>query len=70
LQIVIINSKEIAEMMKVEHSQILKKLEGTKRWDKSVKQVEIMQIMTEGEIPVSDYLILNSYKDISDKEWE
>lgn len=29
-----------------------------------------MQIMTEGEIPVSDYLILNSYKDISDKEWE
>lgn len=63
-----IDSREIAEMMEVEHSELLKKLEGTKRADKSVKQAGIIPIMTRGEIPVSDYFILYSYKDISGKE--
>lgn len=63
-----IDSREIAEMMEVEHSEILKKLEGTKRSDKSVKQVGIIPIMTQGKIPVSDYFILSSYKDSSGKE--
>ena len=51
-----IDSREVSEMMEVEHSEILKKLEGSKRADKSVKQAGIIPIMTRGEIPVSDYL--------------
>ncbi|CAM2998809.1 phage antirepressor KilAC domain-containing protein [Hathewaya histolytica] len=63
-----IDSREVAEMMDVEHSEILKKLEGTKRADGRVKQVGIIPTMTKGKIPVSDYFIPNTYKDGSGKE--
>lgn len=55
-------------MMEVEHKEILRKLEGTKRADGTVKQVGIIPTLTKGEIPLSDYFILSSYKDASGKE--
>lgn len=54
--------------MEVEHKEILRKLEGTKRADGTVKQVGIIPTLTKGEIPLSDYFILSSYKDASGKE--
>lgn len=63
-----ISSIEVAQMMEVEHKEILRKLEGTKRADGTVKQVGIIPTLTKGEIPLSDYFILSSYKDASGKE--
>jgi phage regulator Rha-like protein len=49
------DSREVAVMMGIDHSEILKKLEGTKKSDGSVKQIGIIPIMTKGKLPVSDY---------------
>ncbi|MHB9945240.1 phage regulatory protein [Clostridium botulinum] len=65
---VTINSIEVSKMTETEHSEILKKLEGTKRTDGSIKQVGIIPTMTKGKIPVSDYFIPSTYKDSSGKE--
>ncbi|WP_459612380.1 Rha family transcriptional regulator [Clostridium botulinum] len=59
---------EVSKMTETEHSEILKKLEGTNRADGSVKQVGIIPTMTKGKIPVSDYFIPSTYKDGSGKE--
>lgn len=63
-----IDSREIAEMMDTEHSEILKKLEGTKRPNGSVKQVGIIPTMSKGKIPVADYFVKSSYIDAQGKE--
>lgn len=63
-----ITTLEIAEMMEMEHWQILRKLEGTKNQDGSTKQVGIIQILTNNKIVVSDYFIPSTYKDASGKE--
>ncbi len=63
-----LDSREVSEMMDIDHSEILKKLEGTKRADGSVKQIGIIPTLTKGKIPVSDYFIKSSYKDESGKE--
>ncbi|EPY2306830.1 phage regulatory protein/antirepressor Ant [Clostridium sporogenes] len=65
---VTIDSIEVSKMTETEHSEILKKLEGTKRADGSIKQVGIIPTMTKGKIPVSDYFIPSTYKDGSGKE--
>lgn len=56
-----IDSREIAEMMNVEHYKILRKLEG----DKSRKGY--VKILTEAQMGVSDYFIPSTYKDASGK---
>lgn len=63
-----ITTVEIAEMMEVEHKEILKKLEGTTKPDGSAKQIGIIPVLTKGNFPLSDYFILSSYKDSSGKE--
>lgn len=63
-----ITTLEIAEMMKVPHYEILRKLEGTTNTDGSTKQIGIIPVLTDGKIPVSDYFFLSSYKDASGKE--
>ena len=57
-----ITTLEVAQMMEVEHFDILKKLEGRK------DRKGYLKIMTEGQMPVSDYFILSSYRDASGKE--
>lgn len=63
-----ISSLEVAEMLEIEHKEILKKLEGTTKPDGTVKQIGIISILTKGNFPLSDYFILSSYKDSSGKE--
>lgn len=53
---------EVAEMMEVPHSDLLKKIEGRK------DRKGYIQIMTEGQMSVSDFFIPSSYKDASGKE--
>lgn len=57
-----ITTLEVAEMMEVEHSKILRKLEG----DKNRKGY--IQILTEAQMGVSDYFIPSTYRDASGKE--
>lgn len=63
-----ISSIDVAEMMGVKHTEILKKLEGTTKPDGKIKQVGIIPTLTKGNFPLSDYFILSSYKDGSGKE--
>lgn len=63
-----ITTVEVAEMMEVEHKEILKKLEGTRKPDGSVKQIGIIPVLTRGNFPLSDYFALSTYKDSSGKE--
>ncbi|MCD3217863.1 hypothetical protein G8S55_11605 [Clostridium botulinum C] len=63
-----IDSREVAEMMEVEHADILKKLEGTQHKDGRVKQVGIIPTLTKGNFPLSKYFIESTYKDKSGKE--
>ncbi len=62
-----ISSIEVAEMLEVKHADLLKKLEGTKKANGTTKQVGIIPVLTEGNFPVSDYFIEDSYKDNSGK---
>ena len=57
-----ITTLEIAEMMEVPHGDILKKLEGRK------DRKGYIQIMTEGQMSVSDFFISSTYRDSSGKE--
>ena len=63
-----ISSLDVAEMLGVKHTEILKKLEGTTKPDGKVKQVGIIPTLTKGNFPLSDYFIPSSYKDNSGKE--
>lgn len=62
LRIVTLTTLEVAEMMAVQHSDLLKKLEGRK------DRKGYIQIMTEGQMSVSNYFIPSTYKDASGKE--
>lgn len=57
-----ITTLEVAEMMEVPHGDLLKKIEGRK------DRRGYIQIMTEGQMSVSDFFIPSSYKDASGKE--
>ena len=57
-----ITTLEIAEMMEVEHSKIIRKLEGGK------DRKGFIQILTEAQMGVSDYFIPSAYRDASGKE--
>lgn len=62
-----ITTLEIAEMMEVEHGEILKKLEGTKKPDGSVKQIGIIPVLARGNFPVADYFQESTYQDAQGK---
>lgn len=62
-----ITSLEIAEMMEVEHGEILKKLEGTSKPDGSIKQIGIIPTFSKGKIPVADYFQESTYLDAQGK---
>ena len=57
-----ITTLEIAEMMEVPHSDILKKLEGRK------DRKGYIQILGEGQMSVTDYFIKSSYVTTQNKE--
>lgn len=57
-----ITTLEVAEMMEVPHGDLLKKIDGRK------DRKGYVQIMTEGQMSVSDFFIPSSYKDASGKE--
>lgn len=57
-----ITTLEVAEMMEIPHSDLLKKLEGRK------DRKGYIQIMTEGQMSVSNYFIPSTYRDGSGKE--
>lgn len=52
-----ITTLEVAQMMEVEHSDILKKLEGRK------DRKGYIQILNEGQMSVVDYFVRSSYRD-------
>lgn len=58
----IITTVDIAEMMEMQHKNVLKKIEGDK------KQKGILDVLTGLDIEPSDYFIKSSYKDTSGKE--
>ena len=57
-----LDSREVAEMMDVNHYDLLKKIEGAK------DRKGYMQIITERHLSVSEYFNKTSYKDTSGKE--
>lgn len=57
-----ITTLEVAEMMEVEHKELLRKLDG--RRDRK----GYVQILTEAQMGLSDFFIPSSYKDASGKE--
>lgn len=59
-----IDSREVAEMMEVEHKLILRKLDGTK----DGKSKGIIPVLTENNFVLSEYFIESTYKDGSGKE--
>lgn len=56
-----ISSREVATMMEVTHSEILRKLDGGK------DRKGIVDILTKNQMVVSDYFIQSEYKDASGK---
>ncbi len=57
-----ITTLEVAEMMEVEHKELLRKLDGRK------DRKGYVQILTESQMALSDFFIPSSYKDASGKE--
>ncbi|WP_317817913.1 Rha family transcriptional regulator [Clostridium tetani] len=57
-----IDSREVANMMEIDHYKVLRKLEGSKDRKGYIK------ILTDSQMGVSDYFIKSSYKDESGKE--
>lgn len=57
-----LDSREVAQMLEINHWEILRKLEGTD------KIKGIIPTLTNNKIVVSDYFIKSSYKDLSGKE--
>lgn len=57
-----ITTLEIAEMMEMRHSDILEKLEGSR------KVKGIIPVLAERNFPLSDYFKESNYKDLSGKE--
>lgn len=57
-----IDSREVANMMEIDHYKVLRKLEGSK------DRKGYIEILTDSQMGVSDYFIKSSYKDESGKE--
>ena len=57
-KIPVIDSREVAEMLGKEHSEILKEIGGRK----DNKNVGIIPVLEKGNFPVSEYFIENTYK--------
>ena len=57
-----LDSREVAEMMGIEHYKLLRKIEG------STDRKGYIQIITEAQMGVSEYFTKTSYKDTSGKE--
>lgn len=57
-----LDSREVANMMEIDHYKVLRKLEGSKDRKGYIK------ILTDSQMGVSDYFIKSSYKDESGKE--
>ena len=62
-----ITTLEVAEMMEVEHWEILRKLDGRTKKDGSHTKGYI-EILTDNHLVVSDYFAPSSYRDASGKE--
>ena len=62
-----ITTLEVAEMMQVEHWELLRKLDGRTKKDGSHTKGYI-EILTDNHLGVSDYFIPSTYKDGSGKE--
>lgn len=65
---VTISSIEVAEMLGISHSNLLKKLDGTKKPDGTVKQVGIIPILNQVNFHSVDYFIPDTYKDAKGEE--
>lgn len=61
-----ITTVEVAEMMKVKHWEVMRKLDGRIKYGKKVKGY--MEVMTDNQMVVSDYFTESTYKDLSGKE--
>lgn len=57
-----ISSLEVAEMMEIEHSKVIRKLEGSK------DRKGYIQVLAEAQMGVSDYFEKSSYKDANNQE--
>lgn len=57
-----ITTLEVAEMMEVEHSKLIRKLEGSK------DRKGYIEILSEAQMGVADYFIKSSYRDAQGKE--
>ena len=62
-----ITTLEVAEMMEVEHWELLRKLDGRTKKDGSHMKGYI-EILTDNQLVVSDFFVLSTYKDASGKE--
>lgn len=63
-----ISSIEVAEMLGISHSNLLKKLDGTKKPDGTIKQVGIIPILNQVNFHSVDYFIPDTYKDAKGEE--
>lgn len=61
-----ITTLEIAEMMDIEHWQVLRKLEGREENGKHIKGY--VEVLADNQMVVSEYFYLSTYKDSSGKE--
>lgn len=62
-EVKVLDSREVAEMGEITHSDLLKKLEGTTKSDGSVKQIGIIPVLAKGNFPLGEYFIESSYVD-------
>ena len=61
-EILTLDSREISKMTEIEHSKLIRKLEGDS------KHIGIIPTLTKAQMGVSDYFIPSTYKDNSGKE--
>lgn len=61
-----ITTLEVAEMMDIEHWQVLRKLEGREEKGKHIKGY--VEILTDNQMVASEYFSLSTYTDASGKE--
>lgn len=62
-----ITTLEVAEMMEVEHWELLRKLDGRNKKD-GTRTRGYVEVLTDNHLAVSDFFIPSSYKDASGKE--
>lgn len=62
-----ITTLEVAEMMEVEHWELLRKLDGRTKKD-GARTRGYVEILTDNHLVVSDFFIPSSYKDASGRE--